>query len=156
MLRQRRVLLHGLALFGEFEARFAAGIRLAVERLGNGGGAAHLAEFQNLDLEQAAFIFNLQHVAGVDIARWLGAHAAGEDAADVAGLAGEGAGLEEARGPEPLVDADGIHLSMVRNSARGVGGRDWGESCSGGAWGELEAEGSHDAEEGRKPGIAGG
>ena len=122
MLRQRRKLLHGFALFSEFETRFAAGFSLAVERLRDGGGAAHLAEYQNFNLEQPAFIFNLQHVAGVDIACGLGAYAAGENAANVAGLAVQGAGLEEARGPEPLVNADGIHGSMV--TVRGVEWRD--------------------------------
>ena len=42
--RGRFVTRHGLALFRHFEARFAAGFRLAIERLRHRGGAAHFAQ----------------------------------------------------------------------------------------------------------------
>ena len=45
-----RELLHGLALCGEFEARFLAGVGFGVECLSCGGRAAHLAEGEDLDV----------------------------------------------------------------------------------------------------------
>ena len=114
VLGQRRELLHGLALFSQFEAGFTAGVCFAIVGLRNGGGAAQLTEFQNFNLEQATLIFNLQHVADVDLACGLGAQSVGEDAADVAGLAGESARLEEAGCPEPLVHAQLVHGTMLR------------------------------------------
>lgn len=114
---ERGVLLHCFALFGEFEAGCAAGLGFAVEGLGLGRGAAHFAEDEDLNLKEAGFVFDLEHVAGVDFAGGFGAEAVGLDAADVASLAGEGAGFEEARSPEPFVDANGIHRSMVLKAA---------------------------------------
>ena len=75
----------------------------------DGGRASGFAEGEDFDLEEAALICDLQHVADADIASGLGGDAVGEDAADVAGFGGKGAGLEEARGPEPFIDADGGH-----------------------------------------------
>ena len=69
---QRRVLLHGFAFFGQLQPRFAAGFGFAIERLRNRGRAAHLAQLQNLDLKDAALVLDLQHVAGVDLARGFG------------------------------------------------------------------------------------
>jgi hypothetical protein len=57
-------------------------------------------------MDQAAYIFNLQHVAEVDFAGGLGAQVSALNAADVAGFAGKGARLEKSCGPQPLVDAD--------------------------------------------------
>jgi hypothetical protein len=119
-----RELLHGLSLGGQLEARFLAGFGFGVESLGDGGGAAHLAEGEDLDVEFAAFIADVEHVSDADFAGGLGLDFVGVDAAEVARFGGEGAGLEEARGPEPFVDADG-HTRVLglrsRVSGRGSG-----------------------------------
>jgi hypothetical protein len=44
------------------------------------------------------------------------------DAAEIAGLGGEGAGFEEAGGPEPFVDA---HMG-IGDRVWGLGSRVWG------------------------------
>ena len=82
----RSELLHGLALGGELEARFFAGFGFSVEGLGDGGGAAHLAEGENLDVEFAALIADVEHVVDADVAGWLGLDFVGVDAAEIAGL----------------------------------------------------------------------
>jgi hypothetical protein len=65
-----------------------------------------MADRQDLNLEQAAFIFNLQHVADMDFAGGFGAQVSALNAADIAGFAGKGTRLEKTCGPQPLVDAD--------------------------------------------------
>ena len=80
--------------------------------MSDGRGGALLAEGENLDLELAAFIFNVQHVADADLAGGLGRLVVGGDAVHVAGFGGLLAGLEEAGGPEPLVDAGAGHVSI--------------------------------------------
>jgi hypothetical protein len=60
---------HGFALGGGFLAKFAAGIGLAIQSLGDGGWAAHIAEQEHLDLEVSAVISNLQHVTDVNFTR---------------------------------------------------------------------------------------
>lgn len=62
---------HRFALFGQFQAQFAAGIGLAVKHLGDRGRSTHFAEREHFDLKSAAVVFDLQHVAGADIARGL-------------------------------------------------------------------------------------
>jgi hypothetical protein len=52
-------------------------------------------------------------VAGANLAGWLGLMPVGEDAAQVAGLGGQSASFEEARRPEPFVDANGVHGFIV-------------------------------------------
>ena len=100
-------LLHGLDFCGEFEARLAAGFGFAEERLGYGCGASCFAQEDYFDFEFGGIVFDPEHVADAHVACRLGKVRVGLDTAHLAGLLREGAGLEEARGPEPLVDADG-------------------------------------------------
>jgi len=100
------------ALFGGFAAGFFAFFGFAVEGLGDGGGAALLAEGEDLDVELAAFVFDVEHVADVDLAGGLGGGVVGGDAVQVAGFGGLLAGLEEAGGPEPFVDAGSGHAGI--------------------------------------------
>ena len=105
---KRRVLLHRFALGGFALPLFLAGFGFAVEGLRHCRRTAHFAQLQNLDVKLAAFVFDAQHVADADIARGLGFNFVGVDAAQVAGLGSEGARLEKARSPQPLVDANGV------------------------------------------------
>jgi len=72
-------------------------------------GAALLAEGEDLNVEFAAFVFDVEHVADVDLAGGLGGLVVGEDAVQVAGFDCLLASFEEARGPEPFVDACSGH-----------------------------------------------
>jgi len=77
--------------------------------LGDGGGAALLAEGEDLDVELAAFVFDVEHVADADLAGGLGGVDVRGDAVQLAGFGGLLAGLEEAGGPKPFVDAGSGH-----------------------------------------------
>ena len=118
-----REFLHGFALGGKFEAGFTARVCFAIEGLCDCGGAAGFAEDEDFDLEEAALICDLQHVADADVTGGLGGDAVGEDAADIAGFGGEGAGLEEARGPEPFIDANGGHGRCGRHDSLSTMGK---------------------------------
>jgi hypothetical protein len=98
---------HLFAFFGGFGAEYAALGGLAVEGLGDGGGASDLAEDEDFDVEDAGVAGDLEHVAEADVAGGFGAVGVGLDAADVAGVGGEGACFEEPGGPEPFVHAYG-------------------------------------------------
>ena len=102
-------LLHGLAFGGEVEAGCLALFGFAIEGLGDGSGAAHVAELEDFNVELAALVADDKVVAHMDLAGGLGLDAVGVNAAQLAGLLGQGAGPEEAGGPEPLVDAHGGH-----------------------------------------------
>ena len=107
-----RAVSHGaeeLAFFGSFSASLFALLSFAVEGLGDGGGAALLAEGEDLDVELAAFVFDVQQIADADLTSRLGRLAVREDALELAGFGGLLASLEEAGGPEPLVDAGSCH-----------------------------------------------
>src|ERR1035437_5601534 len=97
------------ALLGSLAAEFDAGFGLAVEGLRDGGGSALLAQDKHLDFALAVLLLDAQHVTGADLARGLGALATGGDAAQFAGLGSLLARLEEARRPQPLVDAGAVH-----------------------------------------------
>src|ERR1039458_9849021 len=81
----------------------------AAERLRDGGGSALLGQGKHLDFALAVLLLDAQHVTGADLARGLGALATGGDAAQFAGLGSLLARLEEARRPQPLVDAGAVH-----------------------------------------------
>ena len=88
-----------LALSGDLQAEFAARVGFAVERLGDGGRAANLAEGEDLDFEVASIVGNAEHVADADFPCGLAGLAVGENAAEIAGAGGECARLKEARDP---------------------------------------------------------
>ena len=97
------------AFFCGFAAGLFAFVGLAIESLRDGGGAALLAEGEDLDVELAGFVFDVEHVADAHLASRFSGLAVGEDALELAGFGGLLARLEEAGGPEPLVDAGSYH-----------------------------------------------
>jgi hypothetical protein len=97
------------ALFGSFAASLFAGFGLAVEGLGDGRGAALLAEGKHFYFELATFIFDVEHIAEAHLAGGFGGDVVRSDAVHVAGFGGLLAGFEEAGGPKPLVDAGAGH-----------------------------------------------
>lgn len=109
---QRCELLHGFTLVGNLETCFAAGFGLAVKGLCHRRWASDVAHAEDIDLEAAGIVFDLQAIAGADVACRFGAEAIRFDPAQIAGARGHGAGLEEARRPEPFVDANGVHSEI--------------------------------------------
>jgi hypothetical protein len=107
--------VHHFALGGDLEAKLAAGFGFEVQRLGNGGGTAHLAELQDLDIEVAGVVGDVELVTQADFASGLNALPGGLDAAKLARLGGERARLEEARRPEPFVDSHTHGCILPRN-----------------------------------------
>jgi hypothetical protein len=103
----------GLTLFGEEGAGGAAFLGLAVERLRDGGGAADFAEGEDVDFVKAAFGLDGEPIADADLARGTQRLTFRLDAIQVAGLRGEGAGFEEARGPEPFVETHGDSVNAA-------------------------------------------
>jgi hypothetical protein len=108
-------LLHGFSLGGFAQALFLAGLGFTVEGLGDGGGTADITQLQDFDVKFAALVSDAEHVPYADIFRGLGFDLVGMDAAEIAGLGGLGARLEEARSPKPLIDADGICVLPSRH-----------------------------------------
>lgn len=105
----------GAAFSGDFFAQGAAGLGFAVKSLGEGGGAASFTEGEDFNVEVAAVVGDVKLVANVDFAGGLGGLAVGLDASQIAGAGCEGAGLEEAGGPEEFVDADGVMSGGCRH-----------------------------------------
>ena len=95
----------GFALFGDEGAGGVAGFGFLIEGLGDGGGSADFADGEDFDLEVSTVIFDGEHVADADFAGGARGLLVRLDAAEIAGFRGEGTGFEEARGPEPFVDA---------------------------------------------------
>lgn len=112
-LRQRGEFLHRLALGGNLEARCLAVICFAVESLRYRCGAAQFAQQQYFDLKLAAFIPDEEHIAKADFAGRLGRDTVRVDAPEFASFLRECAGLEEARGPEPFVDAPEVMIDCL-------------------------------------------
>jgi hypothetical protein len=102
---ERSELLHGFVFSGFALAAFFAFVGFSIEGLGDCGGAANFRDGEDFDVEFAAFVLYAQHVADVNISRGLCFDFVGANAAEIAGLGGQGPGLEEAGGPEPFVDA---------------------------------------------------
>jgi len=111
-LGQPHVLLHRLAIRREMQTRFAACVGFAVKGLRHGGGTAHSADQQNLNLKNPALVFNSELVAGANFAGGFGPLSVRLNAANVAGARGHGARFEEARGPKPLIETQ-LHHSKT-------------------------------------------
>jgi hypothetical protein len=106
-------LASSFAFGGDFEALLAAGVGFAIERLCDGRGATNVAEGENFDLKVAALVSDAQHVSDADVAGGLGGDLPVRlNAAEFAGTRGKGSRFEEARGPEPFVDAG--HINIVQ------------------------------------------
>ncbi len=112
-LGQGRELLHGLAFGGCFGARSNAGFTFAIEGLRHRRRTAHLAQSENFYLKISALVLHFKMVTDMNLAGGLGFVAIGEDAAQVTGLGGQSTRFEEARCPEPFVDAQGVHGVIV-------------------------------------------
>ena len=76
-------------------------------------GPSHFAQEEYFDLEVAAFIFYVEHVAGMDLSGGFGGLSIAVDAAEFTGAGGKRARFEKAGGPEPLVDSDARHDFIV-------------------------------------------
>ena len=79
--------MHGFAFFRQAQARLAAGIGLPVERMSNYRGSAHAAYREHINLEDAGIVFNVQPIAGVNLAGRLGLQSVGLNPAEIAGIA---------------------------------------------------------------------
>ena len=106
-------LLEGFALGGDFLAEFAAGFGFAVESLRDGGWAADFTEQQDFDLEVAAVVGDAQHVSYANFACGLGGLCVGLNAAEFTGAGCQGPRFEKAGCPQPLVDPNGGHTSIL-------------------------------------------
>jgi hypothetical protein len=95
----------GAALGGDLGAEFAAFVRLMEQRLSDRRGAALIGQGENFELVFAGIGPYLDLVAHFEDARGFGRLSVAGDVSAVAGCGRQGAGLEEARGPEPFVDA---------------------------------------------------
>jgi len=100
------------SFFGGLATGLFALFGLAVEGLGDGGGAALLAEGEDFDVEFAAFVLDVEHVTDADLTGRFGGLVVRGDAIEFAGLGGLLAGLEETGGPKPFVDAGAGHGSI--------------------------------------------
>ncbi len=94
----------GLALFREQGAGCAALICFAIEGLCGRSGTANLTEREDIDFKKAAFSLDREAVPGANFAGRAQGLMVRLDAIQLAGFGGEGAGFEEARGPEPFVE----------------------------------------------------
>jgi hypothetical protein len=96
---------------GSFTALNAL-LGFTIESLRNGCGAADIAEIENFNLEFAAIVGDAEADSDVDFASGFSGLSVELNSAEFTGLGGERAGFEEARSPEPFVDAYGSHNSF--------------------------------------------
>lgn len=120
--RGRAEIAQGFAFFGELQPGFMAGGGFKVESLGHRGGAADGAEKQDFHFKFVRFSANVQEIADADLAGGLGGLLVALDPAQVAGARGDGARLEKAGSPEPLVDSQAGHGLIIVAQGR----RNWG------------------------------
>jgi hypothetical protein len=103
---------HRFSFRRQLLAQLAARLGLAVESLSDCRWAAHLAQKQHFHLKIPAVVLYTQQVAHVDFTRGLGGLTVGLNSAKFTGARGERARLEEASGPQPLVDSHAVHDSF--------------------------------------------
>ena len=104
---------HGFALGSDTLAGFDAGAGFLVEGMGDRGGAASVAELQDLDLELSAFGANSQHVTDANVAGGFYRLSPGFNSSQFASVRGHASGFEEARGPKPFVETDTGHGTIL-------------------------------------------
>jgi hypothetical protein len=109
LCRGWRVVHEGFSFLGGLASGFLTLVGFAVESLGYGCGAAHIAQQQDFHLKVPAFGADLEELAYANFAGRFDGLVAGFDSAKFAGPGGKGARLKKARSPEPLVDADAGH-----------------------------------------------
>src|SRR5690606_20831939 len=105
-LRRTVAVALGARLFALRLAPGARGLVFDIQRLRHRGRAARIRQPGDLDLEELASPLHAQGVAHAHRARSLGPLAAELDLAGVDGLPGQRARPEEARGPQPQIEAD--------------------------------------------------
>jgi hypothetical protein len=110
--REDLPLVLGFAFGGGLFAALNALLGFTIESLRNGGGTADVAEVENFDFEFAAIVGDSEAGSDVDFASGLGGLSVELNSAEFTRLGGERAGFEEARCPEPFVDAYGSHDSF--------------------------------------------
>ena len=94
------------ATFARFQARRAAGVGFAVQRLRDRRRAALFAEFDYFDFEALDAASNLQPIADVQRLRGFAGYLIDLDLAALDRLLGERACLEKACGPKPYVETN--------------------------------------------------
>ena len=104
---------HRLVRLRQLPAQLAAFRCLPIECLRYRAGTSHFAEKEHFDLELTSVIMNLQKVSDANLARRLGALAVGLDSTEFAGACGNRPSLKEPRRPEPFVDSDARHCSIL-------------------------------------------
>lgn len=113
-----REILQGFAIFNELHAQLAAGVGFAIKGLSDSGRAADGTEGKDLDLKLMCFGLDLQQIAKMNFASRFGRLVIGLNSAQVTGAGSESSSLEEACGPEPFVDANAGHGSIVAQKER--------------------------------------
>ncbi len=122
-LREEALGLLLLAFGGGLQARLTAGIGLSVEGLGDGGGSPRLAEREQIHMEYTGLTVDAEPVPEAQDAGGFCTLAVHLDAPDVAGVCGKRARLEEARRPQPFVEAQIVwHRSIVHDGGDEDGG----------------------------------
>lgn len=99
----------GFAFLRELAAGFAAGLRFAIEALGDRGRAPHVAESDDLDLEVASICPDREPISDADFPCCADRLMVRLNPAQRNGTGGEGASLEEARCPKPFVETHTVH-----------------------------------------------
>src|SRR5690606_2245601 len=127
-LRRTVAVALGARLFALRLAPGARGLVFDIQRLRHRGRAARIRQPGDLDLEELASPLHAQGVAHAHRARSLGPLAAELDLAGVDGLPGQRARPEEARGPQPQIEADRLrrvvrlfHGAIVSAAREGAG-----------------------------------
>ena len=106
-MRQRLALLRCL------RARLSTRFRFLVECLRHRRRPTHLAQPQNFNLKEAAIVLHLQLVAHLHFARRLHYLSVCFDSSEFTCLPGQRSRLEEARRPQPLINAYLLHTNIV-------------------------------------------
>src|SRR5690606_30851721 len=111
----------GSASGTQFRAALARRVGFGIEGLGDAGGSAGIAEPEYGHFEQFGRTLDLQRLAAAQRARRLGPLAIDFDLAVLDRLARQAARLEEARRPQPEVEAHRVR-GLLRGGGGGFGG----------------------------------
>jgi len=111
--RRGREILQSFAVFDELHTQLLAGVGFAIKRLSYSGRAANGTEDKDFYLKLVRFSLDLQQVANMNFAGRFGGLVIKLNSAEVTGAGSESASLEETRGPEPFINANTDHESIV-------------------------------------------
>ena len=110
----------GPAFFRKTLAGFPAGVGFTVEGLRNRRRTADVADSQDFNLVGAAVRGDGEGISNANLPRGTYGLVIELDASEFAGPGGERARLEEARGPEPFVDAGTGHGKQLKRISAGI------------------------------------